>query len=292
MFFYRLHADVVIFSLVFSIFFCFCCAIVDKFLRFWVALELCGISLIPSFFYNGGKRVDGFYSSLLCYVIVSGLSSVLLVTGIIIDGLYLFILIGFLLKFGLFPFSLWVYRVFSGRNWVFIFLLSVVLKFPIIFFCFLLQSKFILLVYADSLLTLLLCARFFWFFSGSWEYIWCHMSLSSVSTLLVACFCSEFSLCLFIFGYYCFWASLCIYYFYWLSLSNGAVGSFWLYCILLLVTPVSIPLFYKLRVCMAILYSSVYLLLGWCVYRFSEQFFLYKMCSDSYYSSVFNNWVS
>ena len=287
---FRLHVDVMIFSLLFSIFFCFCCSLVDKFIRFWIFLELCGISLIPAFFYNGGKRVEGFYRSLLCYVIMSGLSSVFLVTGIIIRELYIFVILGFLLKFGLFPFSLWVYRVFSGSNWLFIFLLRVILKFPIIFFCFLLQSDFILLVYLDCFMTILMCSAFFWIFSNSWEYIWCHISLSSVSTLLVACFCSDFRLCLFIFFYYSVWSLFCICYFYWLGISSGSVGSFWVYCFLLLITPVSLPLFYKLSVCAAIVYSSVYILLVWCVYRFSEQFFLYKMCSDLYYSDIVNNW--
>lgn len=74
------------------------------------------MSLIPSFFYRSESRLQGFYSSLLRYVVMSGLSSVLLVRGIIVKGLYFFIFLGFVVKFGLFPFSLWVYRVFSGRN--------------------------------------------------------------------------------------------------------------------------------------------------------------------------------
>nr|UFQ88368.1 NADH dehydrogenase subunit 2 [Caulobothrium sp. LRP 10376] len=286
----RFHIDVVVFSFFFSVLFCCACALVDNLLSFWVFLELCGMSLIPAFFYSSNSSLQGFYSSLLSYVVMSGLSSVFLVSGIIISDLYFFIVLGFIIKFGLFPFSLWVYRVFSGSNWVFIFLLSVVMKFPILFFCYLLQNDYTTLIYGDCVFTIVMCGCFLWFFSQSWEFIWCHMSLSSVSTLLVACFCSDFSFSLFIYFYYFLWASLCIVYFSFLNDSDSVKNSFWVYCFLLLITPLSLPLFYKLSVCLAILYSSVYVLLVWCVYSFSEQFFLYKLGSDYFYSSVYNDW--
>nr|UFQ89052.1 NADH dehydrogenase subunit 2 [Serendip sp. MZUSP 7987] len=286
----RLHIDVVLFSFFFSVLFCIFCALVDNLLSFWVFLELCGMSIIPSFFYCSNSSLQGFYSSLLSYVVMSGLSSVLLVTGIVINGLYFFILLGFIVKFGLFPFSLWVYRVFAGSNWIFIFLLSVVVKFPILFFCYLLNNGFTLVVYADCFFTILMCSCFFWFLSQSWEFIWCHISLSSVSTLMVACLCSDFGVSSFIYFYYFFWAGLCIFYFFLLSDSDGLKNGFWFYCFLLLITPLSLPLFYKLSVCLAIVYSSFYILLIWSVYSFSEQFFLYKLGSDYFYSDVYNNW--
>nr|YP_009256955.1 NADH dehydrogenase subunit 2 [Schyzocotyle nayarensis]ANF28229.1 NADH dehydrogenase subunit 2 [Schyzocotyle nayarensis] len=286
----RLYIDLVFFSFFFSILFCLGCALVDSFLSFWIFLELGGMSIIPAFFYNSGESVQAFYSSLFTYIVMSGLSSVFLVSGIVLVDLYYFILFGFLVKFGLFPFSLWVYRVFSGSNWVFIFLLSVVSKFPILFFCYLLQGGVDSLIYMDCGLTIIMCSTLFWFFSNSWEYVWCHISLSSVSTLLVACMCSDFLICFFIYFYYFIWASFCIYYFNWLSSYEGSKGSFWLFCFLLLITPLSLPLFYKISVCVGIFYSSVYLLIVWGVYSFSEQFFLYKLSSDFYYSDVFNCW--
>lgn len=112
----RLYIDVAFFSFFFSVFFCLCCALVDTFIGFWVFLELMGMSIIPAFFYNRGESVEGFYRSLFTYIVMSRLSSVMLVSGIILEDLYMFILFGFVIKFGLFPFSLWVYRVFSGRN--------------------------------------------------------------------------------------------------------------------------------------------------------------------------------
>nr|UFQ88968.1 NADH dehydrogenase subunit 2 [Rhinebothrium sp. MZUSP 8030]UFQ88980.1 NADH dehydrogenase subunit 2 [Rhinebothrium sp. MZUSP 8031]UFQ88992.1 NADH dehydrogenase subunit 2 [Rhinebothrium sp. MZUSP 8032] len=288
----RFHIDLVFFSFFFSLLFCFCCSLVDNLLSFWVFLELCGMSLIPSFFYSSGSSLQGFYSSLLSYVVMSGLSSILLVSGIIITDLYFMIVVGFMVKFGLFPFSLWVYRVFSCSNWIFIFLLSVVSKFPILFFCYLLSSNVDLLLYWDCFMTILMCSCFFWFFSQSWEFIWCHISLSSVSTLIVACFGSDFFTSFFIYFYYFLWASLCIFYFNSLTDCEGLKNGFWWYCFLLLITPISLPLFYKLGVCFAILYSSLYVLLIWSVYSFSEQFFLYKLGGDYFYSSIYNNWLS
>nr|UFQ88272.1 NADH dehydrogenase subunit 2 [Anthocephalum sp. LRP 10373] len=286
----RFHIDVVAFSFFFSIIFCVCCALCDNLLSFWVFLELCGMSLIPAFFYVSNSSLQGFYSALLNYIVMSGLSSVFLVTGLIITDMYYFVLFGFLVKFGLFPFSLWVYRVFSGSNWLFIFFLSVVSKFPILFFCYLLRSGVEGLVYLDCFMTILLCSSFFWLFSQSWEIIWCHISLSSVSTLLVACYCGDFITSCFIYGYYLIWASLCLIYFFLLSECEGLKNGFWWYCFLLLVTPVSLPLFYKLSVCLSILYASMYVLIIWSVYSFSEQFFLYKLGSDYFYSGLYNDW--
>nr|ANW83209.1 NADH dehydrogenase subunit 2 [Testudotaenia sp. WL-2016] len=286
----RLHVDVVFFSFFFSLVFCVGCALVDNLLSFWVFLELCGMSIIPAFFYSSGSSLQGFYSALLSYIVMSSVSSFLMASGIVIDGLYFFVFIGFLVKLGLFPFSLWVYRVFSSSNWFFIFLLSVVMKFPILFFCFLLQGNYSFLVYFDCLLTILMCSIFIWLFSQSWEFVWCHISLSSVSTLMVACFCTDFIYCSFVYFYYFFWATLSVYYFFSMSNNEGFKFNFWLYCFLLLVTPVSLPLFYKLSVCFSILYSSFYVLFVWSVYSFSEQFFLYKVASDYFYSGVYNNW--
>nr|UTE83548.1 NADH dehydrogenase subunit 2 [Raillietina sp. HL-2022] len=286
----RSYFGIFFFSFFFSVLFCVGCCLVDSLLGFWVFLELCGLSLIPSFFFNSKVGVHGFYGCLLNYVIMSGLSSVLMVCGLLFGGLYYFLFIGFIVKFGLFPFSLWVYRVFSDSGWMFIFFLSVILKFPVLFFCFLFQINVLSLVYVDCFLTIMVCGLLFWFFSPSWEYVWCHISLSSVSTLVVSCFCSEVWVCLFIYFYYFIWASFCIIYFCLVGSYWSFNGRFWWYCFLLLVTPVSFPLFYKLGVCFAIFYSSFYVLFGWCIYSFSEQFFLFKLGGDYFYSEIYNNW--
>lgn len=288
----RVHLDLISFSTIFSVIFCLCCLFVDNLLTFWVFLELCGMSIIPSFFYRGTNILQGFYSSLLRYIVMSRISSFLMATGIIISSLYFFVFVGFLAKLGLFPFSLWVYRVFSNRNWVFIFMVSVVMKFPILFFCFLLQGNYYSVVYFDRFLTISMCSFLIWIFSPSWKLVWCHISLCSVSTLMVACFCSDFRFCLFVYIYYFIWAFFTILYLHYLESFQGLKWRFWLYCFFLLVTPVSLPLLYKLVVCLSILYSSLYVLLVWCIYRFSEQFFLLKVGGDFLYSKIFNKWGS
>nr|YP_009466058.1 NADH dehydrogenase subunit 2 [Hydatigera kamiyai]BAN15671.1 NADH dehydrogenase subunit 2 [Hydatigera kamiyai] len=286
-------STVFFFSFFFSCFFCLLCCVVDNLIGFWIFLELCGLSIIPSFFYNNKVSLYNFYSSVLSYIIVSGLSSILIVLGLMFLGLYYFIYFGFALKFGLFPFLLWVYRVFSVGNWLFIFFLSVLLKFPVLFFCFLYQNVNVNLVYVDCFLTIFLCSIFIWFFSLSWEYVWCHISLSSVATLVVACFCSSVEICFFIYLYYFFWATFTIVY---LSIVSDMVDlksfMFWVFCFLLLITPISVPLIYKISVSIGILYSSVYILLIWSVYSFSEQFFLYKLASSYFFSSVYNSWLN
>lgn len=289
-FFNRLHKDIIIFSLLFSCLFCLACRFADKLIGFWLFLELCGLSLVPCFFYTGGASLYGFYSSLLSYIIMSGLSSIFMVSGLLFDDLYYFIFIGFVIKLGLFPFSFWVYRVVSNSNWMFIFLLSVIAKFPILFFCFLYSKLCLRLVYVDCFFTILMCSIFIWLISFDWKYIWCHISLSSVSTLMVRCFCSDSLVCYFIYFYYFFWASCCLLFFFYLEEEEDYNKYFWVYCFLLLVTPLSMPLFYKLSVCYRVLYSTLYVLLIWSIYRFSEQLFLYKISSNYFYSGIYNEW--
>nr|UFQ88872.1 NADH dehydrogenase subunit 2 [Rhinebothrium sp. MZUSP 8022]UFQ88884.1 NADH dehydrogenase subunit 2 [Rhinebothrium sp. MZUSP 8023] len=289
---YRFHADLIFFSFFFSLLFCLFCSLVDNLLSFWVFLELCGLSIIPSFFCSGNVSLHGFYSSLLSYIVMSSLSSILIVSGILFFDLYAFILFGFLVKFGLFPFSLWVYRVFSNSNWYFIFLLSVISKFPVLFFCYLLSSGVECILFWDCGMTLLMCTTLFWVFSADWCFVWCHISLSSVSTLIVSCFCSDFFVSFFIYFYYFIWSIFCVIFFNRASVTNSSKNSFWWFSFLLLITPLSLPLFYKLSVCLAIAYSSVYLLVIWGIYSFSEQFFLYKLGSDFFYSGVFNRWCN
>nr|UEC44190.1 NADH dehydrogenase subunit 2 [Taenia tianguangfui] len=286
------YLDVVVFSVVFSVGFCLVCSLVDSLLGFWVFIELMSLSIIPSFFFNVNVLSYNFYSSILCYIIMSGLSSVLLVSGLLVSGLYYFVYFGFVVKFGLFPFMFWVYRVFSVGNWVFIYLLSVVAKFPVLFFCFLYEVNNFSLIFLDCFLTIFVCSFLIWFFSLSWEYIWCHISLSSVATLVVVCFCSSIEVCAFIYFYYFLWASLSIIYFIVVSDISDLKGYlFWCFCFLLLVTPVSLPLIYKLGVTFGVLYSSIYILLIWSIYSFSEQFFLYKLAGEFFLSNVYNNWV-
>ncbi len=114
--FARVHSDLVLFSLGLSTLFCVGCALADSLLGFWVFLELAGLSIIPCFFYTTEFDNLKFYSSLLIYVVMSGLSSVFLMRGILFLRLYYLVLVGFMIKLGLFPFMIWVYFVFASSN--------------------------------------------------------------------------------------------------------------------------------------------------------------------------------
>lgn len=114
--FARVHSDLVLFSVLLSATFCVGCALADSLLSFWVFLELAGLSIIPCFFYTSDFDNLKFYGSLLVYVVMSGISSVFLMSGILFLSLYYLILIGFMIKLGLFPFMIWVYFVFARSN--------------------------------------------------------------------------------------------------------------------------------------------------------------------------------
>lgn len=90
-----------IFGLVCLVGFSICLFVRDKLLMFWLFLELASLRLIPFFFLDSER---GVLVSLFSYVVVSGVSSSLVVSGLMFDDLLTLLVIGLLLKFGLFPF--------------------------------------------------------------------------------------------------------------------------------------------------------------------------------------------
>lgn len=79
----------------------------------WLLMELGAIRLVCCFFWVWS---DGVYLSLFTYVLVSCFSSSLIAAGFLFEGCFLLVCVGFLLKFGVFPFSRWVYSVFFGSK--------------------------------------------------------------------------------------------------------------------------------------------------------------------------------
>lgn len=80
----------------------------------WFFLELSSICLVPLFFCVG---VSVNLVGLLYYLIVSGISSCLILFSILFSACPLFFVLGFLVKFGIFPFVGWVYCVLKDSNW-------------------------------------------------------------------------------------------------------------------------------------------------------------------------------
>ena len=101
-------------SLVGVVGFSFCLFFSSNLSFFWLFLELGTLCLIPSFFLYGGL---GGLSRLFKYLVVSGVSSSLIVCGLLYEGLFVFMVLGLLVKFGIFPFFGWVYKVITGSNW-------------------------------------------------------------------------------------------------------------------------------------------------------------------------------
>lgn len=73
----------------------------DKLLMFWLFLELATLGLIPSFFLYLDRGVLG---GLFSYIIISGVSSSLIICGLLFDGFFVLSVLGLFIKFGLFPF--------------------------------------------------------------------------------------------------------------------------------------------------------------------------------------------
>lgn len=72
----------------------------DSFIFSWLSLELATLGLVPSFFVEGGLSLVALFR----YLIVSGVSSGFIVLGLMFPELVFFLLLGFYIKFGLFPF--------------------------------------------------------------------------------------------------------------------------------------------------------------------------------------------
>lgn len=117
--------------------FCVCLFMAKKLSIFWLFLELATLSLIPSFFL---RRDSNCLDRLFSYLVVSAISSSFIVCGLLFEGLLRFLFLGFLIKFGIFPFFGWVYKVVTGSNWVVVWGFSTLLKSPFLFMCYFLSS--------------------------------------------------------------------------------------------------------------------------------------------------------
>ncbi len=93
--------------------FCACLFMADGFSLFWLFLELATLSLVPAFFL---RRDSKCLDSLFSYLVVSSISSSFIVCGFLFEGVLGFMLLGFLIKFGVFPFFGWVYKVVLGSK--------------------------------------------------------------------------------------------------------------------------------------------------------------------------------
>nr|YP_009169427.1 NADH dehydrogenase subunit 2 [Fischoederius elongatus]AJF22819.1 NADH dehydrogenase subunit 2 [Fischoederius elongatus]QIJ60106.1 NADH dehydrogenase subunit 2 [Fischoederius elongatus] len=263
-------------SLILILFFTWCFFSCENVAFLWLFIELASLSLIPSFFMYGGS--DGL-SGLFSYIVVSSIASSFMVCALVSSGLLVLFYLGLLIKFGVFPFFGWVYKVVVGSNWFVVWCFSTFLKSPFIFFIF-----FFLLdvgcgvVEYMCCLTFLLCTFLFWLYSFNWYYCWCHMMLVSSASLVAMSLVLSVDSLFYLFLVYVIWASLVIGYF---SLCGdemvlSSLGFCFLFCFLLVSFPLSLSVFYKLLMGSCIFSCSFLVFLCWVLYSLSEQFYLVK----------------
>nr|QEG55046.1 NADH dehydrogenase subunit 2 [Echinostoma miyagawai] len=242
---------------------------------FWLFLELATLCVIPLFFCLGDD--DSVLSGLFNYIVVSSISSSLLLCGILSGELLYLLVLGLLLKFGLFPLWGWVYKVFLGSNWVVIWSISTFLKSPVFFFPFLLSCGGYDLVSYICCLTFIGLGVLFWLYSFSWYACWCHMMLSSSAALVVMSFFLSSEVLAFIFFIYFVWSSGVVYFFYtYDDFMLGGVGYYFWFCFLLVSMPVSFSIFYKLVMAVGVFSCGFLIVSCWVLYSISEQFYLLK----------------
>nr|UFJ44424.1 NADH dehydrogenase subunit 2 [Glypthelmins sp. LW2G] len=245
---------------------------------FWLFLEMCSLCLVPLFFLGSDPLcLKGLFS----YLVVSSISSSFMICGIICEGVLFLLVLGLLIKFGVFPFMGWVYSVINNSNWYVVWGLSTLLKSPFFAFAFFLVGEGLGVIQLVAVLSFIVLSILFWVYTYSWESCWCHMMLSSSASLIVMVSHQSLEALMVFFVIYLLWATLCIIF----MSSQGSLGltsvvSFFVYVFLLLSFPFSFSIFYKfyLSGCMFSCGSLVFFF--WVFYAVSEQVYLLKFLID------------
>nr|YP_010401650.1 NADH dehydrogenase subunit 2 [Cryptocotyle lingua]UQU69048.1 NADH dehydrogenase subunit 2 [Cryptocotyle lingua] len=247
----------------------------DNLLMFWLFLELATLGLIPSFFLYLDSGVLG---SLFSYIIISGVSSSLIISGLLFDSFFFFAVLGLFIKFGLFPFLGWVYIVVINSNWLVVWGLSTVLKSSFLFFSFFLSNGWeSSLVELCCIFTFFFVGVLFWVYTNDWTYYWCHVMISSSAALVVMAIEISVDVLVWLFMVYLAWSTLVIYLLSYFDSMEVKTSAFFFFCVFLLVSfPGSLAIFYKLIIGISIYSCGLLVFLSWVFYNISEQFFLVK----------------
>lgn len=245
----------------------------------WLFLELCVLFLVPMFFLKSEfLKLCGLFK----YLIVSSISSSFLIAGILFEPFLWFIVLGLLIKFGIFPFIGWVYRVIKNSNWYVVWGLSTFLKVPFFIIPFFLMGEGSYVVYFLCAVSFFLLSLLFWTYTISWRTCWSHMMLSSSASLIAMSFGQGLDRLLPFFFVYFVWSSLCIIFIsYQEDFMLARLGSFFLYVFFLVSFPISFSIFYKLLRTAYMFSCYFYVFFAWVVYTISEQFYLLKFLIDT-----------
>nr|YP_009689308.1 NADH dehydrogenase subunit 2 [Postharmostomum commutatum]QEL51324.1 NADH dehydrogenase subunit 2 [Postharmostomum commutatum] len=267
----------------------------EDLLYFWLFIELGGLSLIPCLYVElrGSLRPwreHKLASAALSYVIVLSIASSLLLAGIIVNELIFFLLLGFIIKFGVYPFSGWVINVFcSSKSLPVILCMSVFLKFPLLCMSYILSLTSLQGLNGVSPVLSLLCGatfvymtiKFFTSVVNLYE-CWACMMISSSAALLYLSVIVPMSMLVSLFVVYSGWAFLVVASLFWFNLSltlSEGVSRRWfifMYSVVYLATPLSLVLFYKFFISWCMLSGSSLVLFSWCVNSIAEQWWLMR----------------
>nr|QIX04642.1 NADH dehydrogenase subunit 2 [Brachydistomum sp. PakPr2] len=261
----------------------------------WMFVELSTLSLFPVFFV--WSIMSEVYSALFVFYVVSAISSVLVLFGVLSEVFWLVTFVGFMIKFGIFPFIFWVYHVFLNSNWYVVWGVSTFLKCPVFLLPFLFGLSNWMWLEVNLFVMFILLSVYFWLFSFNWCGCWAHMMLASTAVLFLVSLVSSVDVVFFFFVVYVFWSSLAVLFFSWCGSQFSSclsLGGWLIYCVLLLSIPFSLSLFYKLISVFYVCSCSVFVSVSWVIYSISEQMYLASWAVNSNFprgSSGFSDYV-
>lgn len=246
------------------------------FLR-WVYMELSIVCLIPCVVVRWGP-----YSSvvLILYLVIAGVSSAIFAFGIVSPSFYQFFFLSLVLKFGLWPFRSWMFRVIPWSSWFSVIMLCVGFKFVVIIvsFCCDFGIASGRSIRSVGLVTMLSCCVYFSLFCYRWYGCLANMVVSSGSLIFIlGCLPLQGPL-YFVLSAYSVWCVIIIVFIFYLRVSGwgfSLVRSL-LYFLLLVKLPLSFSMLYKLSLSYSVVGCGLPVISVWLIYTVFEQVFLVR----------------
>nr|YP_010939808.1 NADH dehydrogenase subunit 2 [Megalobenedenia derzhavini]WLG31371.1 NADH dehydrogenase subunit 2 [Megalobenedenia derzhavini] len=270
-----------------SIFFSILVLFSNNLINLWLVLELSILSVVPCFFTV--FLFGNYYSGLLYYLFISGISSGFMFSGFLFtnSGGLLISLVAFFLKFCLFPFGFWIYIIASNSSWLVIWLITCVGKVssPILSFLFN-ETQHGVLIDLLCCLTLFFCSLYYWFGNSNLSLIWVNMSVASGTVVLYGFLVNCLAVYLLL-AYYLFWGSLCITLFSIIS-SNNTKNTVNI-VLLFFSIPLFLSFFYKILSVFVVLdlNSTLIFIILFFFYGISEQYYMFKYWGYLYSNSIY-----
>jgi len=246
------------------------------FLR-WMYMELSIVCLVPCVVVSWGP-----YSGvvLLLYLVIAGVSSAIFAFGIISPSFYQFFFLRLILKFGLWPFRSWMFRVIPWSSWFSIIMLCVGFKYVIIIVSYCCDFG----IASDRALrsvcvaTMLSCSVYFSLFCYRWYGCLTKMVISSGSLVFIlGCLPLQGPLYL-VFGVYTIWCIIVVVFVFYLGVSGWrfSLMSLVLYFLLLIKLPLSLSILYKFVLAYSLIGCGFPVITAWFAYTIFEQVYLIR----------------